>query len=312
MKYLGMCVCLLVGSVYAAGGVPELIFPKAKITVRVVDEGGVPVTNASIGVGFNQGGNAWIGEHKSESIRGFSNSNGLFSAEARCMSGIGIIVDKDGCYRSSARNDYPGTYQGKKRWEPWNPTNIVVLKELKNPTPMYVKSLNIGVPELNKALGFDLEKGDWVAPYGKGDFSDFVFYAELEQKNSDHFDYSLTLTFPNEKDGLQTFEGPTFHKGSKLKSNHEAPEDGYLPEWNQFRKRRPKIGETNNIDRERKYYFRVRTKLDEEGNIISALYGKIYGDFLQFTYYLNPTPNDRNVEFDPDKNLFGGRRRLAP
>jgi hypothetical protein len=23
-----------------------------------------------------------------------------------------------------------------------------------------------------------------------------------------------------------------------------------------------------------------------------------------FTYYLNPTPNDRNMEFDPKQNLF--------
>ena len=25
---------------------------------------------------------------------------------------------------------------------------------------------------------------------------------------------------------------------------------------------------------------------------------------LRFTYYLNPTPNDRNMEFDPKRNLF--------
>ena len=52
------------------------------------------------------------------------------------------------------------------------------------------------------------------------------------------------------------------------------------------------------------YYFRVRTVLDGNGNVKSALYGKIYGDFMQFNYYLNPTPNDRNVEFDPKKNLM--------
>jgi hypothetical protein len=50
----------------------------------------------------------------------------------------------------------------------------------------------------------------------------------------------------------------------------------------------------------------------------SALYGKIQGDMrflvgtkapragIGFTYYLNPTPNDRNVEFDPSQNLLGG------
>ncbi len=44
--------------------------------------------------------------------------------------------------------------------------------------------------------------------------------------------------------------------------------------------------------------------MDERGNIVSAHYGKIYGDFMQFSYYLNPTPNDRNVEFDPKQNLL--------
>jgi hypothetical protein len=48
----------------------------------------------------------------------------------------------------------------------------------------------------------------------------------------------------------------------------------------------------------------VRTVLDEMGNIKSAHYGKIYGDFMQFKYYLNPTPNDRNIEFDPKRNLL--------
>ena len=52
------------------------------------------------------------------------------------------------------------------------------------------------------------------------------------------------------------------------------------------------------------FYFRVRTKLDESGNVVSARYGKIYGDLAQFTYYFNPTPNDRNVEFDLKQNLM--------
>ncbi|MGH7991175.1 MAG: hypothetical protein ACREDS_13420 [Limisphaerales bacterium] len=60
----------------------------------------------------------------------------------------------------------------------------------------------------------------------------------------------------------------------------------------------------------------MRTVLDENGRVKSAFYGKIYGDFtldpinskttlILFTYYLNPTPNDRNVESDPSRNLFG-------
>jgi hypothetical protein len=66
------------------------------------------------------------------------------------------------------------------------------------------------------------------------------------------------------------------------------------------------------------YFFRVRTVLDSNGNVQSALYGKIQGDVkfyvgtkapragIGFQYYLNPTPNSRNVEFDPKQNLLGG------
>ena len=48
-----------------------------------------------------------------------------------------------------------------------------------------------------------------------------------------------------------------------------------------------------------------------QGDIISAHYTKIMGDIrlaaqgsLHFTYYFNPTANDRNLEFDPTQNLF--------
>jgi len=58
-------------------------------------------------------------------------------------------------------------------------------------------------------------------------------------------------------------------------------------------------------DPNRNYFFRVRTAKDHEGNIVSAHYGKIYGDFMQFTYYLNPTPNDETLSSTPAE-LLGG------
>ena len=69
-----------------------------------------------------------------------------------------------------------------------------------------------------------------------------------------------------------------------------------------------------NQDKMRNYYFRVRSKRDEKGNIISGYYGKIYGEFPEITYYLNPVVNDRNIEFDVNRNLFlklGGESRIT-
>ena len=60
----------------------------------------------------------------------------------------------------------------------------------------------------------------------------------------------------------------------------------------------------SNFDRFRNYYFRVRTQIDKDGNVMSALYGKLYSEFPKLHYYLNPNDNDRNVEFDPRQNLF--------
>jgi hypothetical protein len=31
------------------------------------------------------------------------------------------------------------------------------------------------------------------------------------------------------------------------------------------------------------------------------------GACVYFAYYFNPTPNDRNIEFDTEKNLFKGK-----
>ena len=49
---------------------------------------------------------------------------------------------------------------------------------------------------------------------------------------------------------------------------------------------------------------------------MSALYGKIHGAIqwgweggVVFSYYLNPIPNDGNLEFDGKNNLFKPDRR---
>jgi hypothetical protein len=35
------------------------------------------------------------------------------------------------------------------------------------------------------------------------------------------------------------------------------------------------------------------------------------GDLAQFTYYFNPTINDRSVEFDPKQNLLSGEPKVG-
>jgi hypothetical protein len=213
-------------------------------------------------------------------------------------------AEKPGYYPFSMQYHMGFYYKPDK----WNPTQTIVLKRVINPIPMYAKHIEGGPPVFNEPVGYDFMVGDWVTPHGKGQTTDIIFTGELNQKAKNDFDYKLTISFPKLGDGIQEFSVPSYYlhsQGSALRSDQKAPADGYQPQVVRTMSRHPGQGTKEDMnDPNRNYFFRVRTVLDENGNVKSALYGKIYGDFMQFSHYLNPTPNSRNVEFDPKRNLF--------
>lgn len=147
--------------------------------------------------------------------------------------------------------------------------------------------------------------GDWVAPYGKGKTKDFIFRRTVSKGDKEgEFEESISVKFSNAKDGLIPFES-SLHKGSALASSYKAPKKGYASSWVQTNARVSGEPLKTNRKADRNFYFRIRTKLDSSGNIVSANYGKIYGDFMSFIYYVNPKVNDDNLEFDVQNNLFG-------
>jgi hypothetical protein len=178
---------------------------------------------------------------------------------------------------------------------------------------MYAQAVRTTIPAKNKAIGYDLEIGDWVAPYGKGSVSDFIFSLNEKvpfTKLSQPYDVINLLSFSNIGDGIQSLM-LTGAVGSSFRLPRFAPANEYQPTLSQ------QLYSINNkisdgaVSNNQNYFYRVRTVLDGSGNVKSALYGKISGPiecgaqgYIQFTYYLNPTPNDRNMEFDPSKNLF--------
>jgi hypothetical protein len=66
------------------------------------------------------------------------------------------------------------------------------------------------------------------------------------------------------------------------------------------------------------YVFRIRTEVNDEGEVESAHYGKIDGRIVGWlpqaspgilmTYYLNGTINDRGLEWDRKNNLMRDNR----
>jgi hypothetical protein len=270
-----------------------------KATLKVVDENGVPVAGANAGVGFYTNSTP-------TSMDGTTDTNGIFTATHSALTDLnqlGFEVDKTGYYTTRMGCLLEPPYDPAK----WNPTETLVLKKVGKPIAMYARRVEQGPPVFNEPVGYDLMVGDWVAPNGKGISTDIIFTGKLDKKDRNDFDYKLTISFPKADDGIQEFAVPDAEKGSGLRSPHEAPVNGYQTNVVKTMSHHPGQGAKDDMnDPNRNYFFRVRTAKDHEGNIVSAHYGKIYGDFMQFTYYLNPTPNDRNIEFDPKQNLLGG------
>jgi hypothetical protein len=298
-------------------------FAKAKVIIKVLDEEGMPVTQAEVTGGFF----ALDEPNEGKDFQGITDEKGIVSFEGRTHGELRFGIVKDGYYETIS--EYRDWFLGKGKikngkWQPWSPTIEIVLKIIENPVPMYAKRLTLDIPETNKVIGFDLIKGDWVKPYGEGEVSDFLFQASQEGNEWKDFEISLELNFSNPGDGIQEYKVKPDSNGrypSELRLPHEAPLEGYKNLWSRIQWNKPGKG-SHNIYKEKdiNYIYRVRSEMDSNGNIIKALYGKIHGDIeigglkrpklqLAFTYYLNPD-GTRNLEFDPKRNLFEGLSSL--
>jgi hypothetical protein len=289
---------------FAHAQVPE---PAWNATVTVLDETNSPVANANVEMSFYV--KTKPGESESGgNVQGLTDTNGvvLLSHPNTGSIGVAFQATKAGYYPTTQSHEFVEFKDGDP--EKWNPTVTLMLKKIGSPIPMYAKYVENGPPVFNEPVGYDLMIGDWVAPHGKGQTADIIFTGQLDKKSKNDFDYKLTVSFPKSGDGIQEFIVPPTRfagQGSELRSPHETPADGYQSQVIRTMSRHPGQQSIDDHDGNRNYFFRVRTVLDENGNVKSALYGKIYGDFMQFKYYLNPTPNSRNVEFDPKQNLLG-------
>jgi len=289
--------------------------PTARLSVKVLNSEGVPIEGVEAFANFTGS--------KAKIVRGTTDKSGLFTATGETTSLCGITVKKEGYYDSgySFKHILKRGTGSSERWEPWNPIGKIILKEIRNPTQMYAKNTSrMKIPALNKAVGFDLEKGDWVTPYGKGIIQDFIFIFNANDNNAkpsdEKWQCSYKLLFSNTKDGIQEYYPSEEDRGEYIWP-YEAPSTGYQSELNGFTEFSDGHVKTN-YDDKKNYMFRVRTQLDKQGNIIDARYGKIRGDIrrslgdsfgtVRFIYYFNPTGN-RNLEYGIKNPLFKFSRR---
>jgi len=286
---------------------------QGQVTLCITDSTGKPVEKAQLSVAF------FPSDSSADFVisEGQTDTNGLYVATGKTIHSMNFTVTKEGYYTTEGqywflRQSDVGVQNN--RWQPWNPTNKVVLKEHRNPLPMYAKNIDTSIPDHDRPTGFDLEFGDWVAPYGKGKQADLLITYNAKIEDVLIFSNQLIIACSARLGGLQRTRKEI---ESSFLSAYEAPNNGYQPQMALAINRTKNNIITREEFGDKEYLiFRIRTVLDEKGNIVSAQYGKIYGPIeygrvdenhggVRFTYYLNPTPNDRNLEFDPSRNLFG-------
>lgn len=285
----------------------------AKVTLHVVDQAGSDVANADVLVIF-------AFHTRNKPILGKTNEKGLFSAEGRLAEEIIYTVEKKGYYKTDTKLWIMDTYRRclqNGRWIPWNPTFQVTLKEIRKPIPIVAKKVESKLPKYDVPVGFDFQIGDWVAPYGKGIVADMTLtYSETEREDT-WCKYDFKLEFPSPSGGAYLQNKDSY---SVLGSSHEARLEGYSQAHSfVYERTDSKIIQDVKITDDDCLVFRSRTEMDEKGVLKTANYGKIYGPFkfaygrgrkVVFTYYFNPTPNDRNLEFDGKNNLLKGLSSL--
>jgi hypothetical protein len=284
--------------------------PEAKVTILAVDELHQPVAEVNVWLGFKD-------QHtmKDVNVRGQTDTKGLFSAEGGSDTVVGAMLTKGGYYWSSAPIPvFREVDKEKNCWLPWNPTVETVLRKTEKPVPVYGKAALIDIPATNVPCGYDLKAGDWIAPYGEGKTADFVMILDRQYENRNKFDVSVVLSFSNARDGIQETKLPEEYRYSAFKWPRSAPDTGYKTAFTTELEATLGKDYKSAASEDQNYFFRVRT-VEQDGKIVSALYGKIRGGFqldpmnsktclVKLAYYLNPTPLDRNMEFDLQRNML--------
>lgn len=312
----------------------------AKFGVKLIDaDTHVPIEGAKV-VGYfenDNGWKAWTEAPPEYTDEKFTDKNGLCWLKGETNNGdVGFHV------RNPPKGFYPNMGVGHRFVEKpllpllhWRPTDLVItakLQRVEHPVPLFVKrtAQRLGSESIAKngrSFAYDLVKGSFLPPFGKGEVADIVFTSLPLEYVGEGFN-GRDLRAPRYKNTVIAFFQGDVANGIWLSSPldqqaflkiREAPNGGYRRELSLSESTSPDLLHREGLDDNNCYCFRIRVERNENGEMKSALYGKIYGDpsfylegddrwkqkiaGISFLYYLNPTPNDRNLEWDMKNNL---------
>lgn len=280
----------------------------AKVKIKVIDQDGVAVPRAKIWGCFTTGD----GFDDYALVDAFTDTNGEYVAQNKCNERLRLDVTKEGYYRTDVKIYFarskadPLVVDGK--WQPYGETRTVVLKKIKNPYAVKVfagEQCHRKIPVFEQWLPFDMGVSDWLAPYGKGKYSDVLLRFERKIVERGGFAFSMEACFTN-----NPYAGvycKTLDESSDLKTDYHADTNANYCANYRFLYDVINKGPAKKMGCERNSYlvFRTRTRVDENGKLIGAHYGKYCRGWssdareMQFgSSCFNPVENDNNIEGD--------------
>lgn len=287
------------------------------VRFRVIDDAGLIVSNAVITTNTQRDRLANLGHAGSpqRKIIAITDMNGCARIEFPCYSGeFSSYVSAMGFYPEHKKNlrfNYArDSVFFAHLLEHEKHLSFTMRKKL-NPIPCfgYGAGEDFPFPLKNGRFGFDMEKGDWTVPHGKGEVADFI----LRREESNGV-YRAVLEFEGPFNGAykQKQESSTSFKSTyRADTNHVYAQT--MDIWTKKRMGKETV-RSQFVSDEEYLVIRSRSVVDADGNLKSCNYSKIYGGITAYRYFqfmtmvFNPKKNDANLEFDTQRNL---RRRTS-
>ena len=266
-----------------------------KVTLKIVDAAGNAVPGASVVSGFH------ITDDRTLTVRATSDANGMAELASPCSGEMFFSVIKDGHY--STRLRYLFSQQGYDcvkdgRWQPWNPTIEVVLKEKRRPIAMVVGGEIYSSRQIpnDTDVGYDFSAGDFIKPVGDGEHADIFFFLESQWESS--LIHTNRLSLRTNQNGWFSIQRKDVFSEQPLL--YEAPDIGDRTEVvYEYARTSDKV------------LFNTKPGLDDylvfgipaqaSGNPNEKNFGTISelsfgGGWVKFKYTFNPIPGNRNLE----------------
>ena len=275
----------------------------AKISLKVCDDEGLPVSNASVSVEFD----LMPAPH---SVYGKTDSNGIVVVREKTNGNrISCIVMKDGYY--SSRIDMSLVPMGREhdvregKWMPYPTDKTVILRRIRHPVPLVKTNALYEIPATNVWIGFDMKTRDFVAPDGRGEIADFECWVEWDGLPPAKSKFcKMSLRMPGVLSGGY-YCG--LAGGSEYPFSYFAECPSELVRGIDVVNRNGNPHTTKVPFREQsEFVTRTRCKVDDHNQLIKANYGSIRGLSVSPSWDGNPTlrlnlvfnadPNDTNLE----------------